>query len=48
MKTKTIKLDGKLLTPVDKTEEQITDMFLKWCQDNKFQFQGYLEDESKK
>ena len=22
-------------------------MFLKWCQDNKFQFQGYLEDESK-
>lgn len=47
MKTKNIKIKGILSAPVELTEEKFTDMFLKWCQDNKFQFQGYLEDGSK-
>lgn len=47
MKTKTIKIKGTISTPVEMTEEKLTDMFLKWCQDNKFQFQGFIEDESK-
>jgi hypothetical protein len=46
-KTKTLKIEGKLSTPIDMTEDVFTDMFLKWCQQKDVVFQGCIQDTSK-
>jgi hypothetical protein len=46
-KTKTLKIEGKVSTPVEMTEETFTDMFLTWLGLNHVIFQGCVEDTSK-
>lgn len=42
-----MKIQGSMKVPVDIDEDQFDELFLEWCEQNGFEFQGRIEDTSK-